>query len=160
MDSNDGNDRDQLDHLPALDPQAEYHQSQPIPNTATSAWQLSGGLNVFKEFVGPGKDAMHLLMRTVIKDENKVNDIIACIARYTRRHQWRHMAMLHQKLAATVSIHGRGRNDLLQAATGILSPYVVGMSMGETGKIKEPDQKTYSRDRQEYKGGEITSGDE
>ncbi len=56
-------------------------------------------------------------------------------------------------LAALVSVNGRGRSDLLQAATGILSPYVVGRSMGDTKETKEPD-KTYSRPRTEYKENE------
>jgi hypothetical protein len=75
-----------------------------------------------KEFVHPGKDPGELLMRCIFKDEREANAAILYLAKCEEFGLDRHKKILLHKLAASVSIKGVSRRELLQAVTGLLAP--------------------------------------
>lgn len=79
-----------------------------------------------KEFVHPGKDPGELLMRCVFKDEREANAAVLFLSKCEEFGLPRHKQLLLHKLAATTSIKGLSRRELLQAVTGIVAPALFG----------------------------------
>ncbi|GAI74214.1 unnamed protein product [marine sediment metagenome] len=78
--------------------------------------------SAIKEFVHPGKEPSELLMRCIFNDERQANAAILWLAKCDEFKLERHKKLLLHKLAASTSIKGRARKELLQAVTGILAP--------------------------------------
>lgn len=93
--------------------------------------------SAIKEFVHPGKEPSELLMRCVFKDERQANAAVLWLAKCEEFKLTRHKQLLLHKLAASTSIRGMGRKELLQAVTGILAPSLFGRGDGKKGKNEE-----------------------
>lgn len=94
--------------------------------------------NAIKEFVHPGKEAGELLMRIIFKDEREANAAVLYLSKCEEFKMERHRRLLLHRLAATVSIKGVGRNQLLQAVVGHLAPGVFSGD-GKKGKRREEE---------------------
>lgn len=93
--------------------------------------------SAIKEFVHPGKEPAELLMRCVFNDERQANAAILYLAKCEEFKLERHKKLLLHKLAASTSIKGTARKELLQAVTGILAPGYFGR--GDVKKEKQED---------------------
>ena len=93
--------------------------------------------SAIKEFVHPGKDPSELLMRCVFKDERQANAAVLWLAKCNEFKLERHKQLLLHKLAASTSIKGMARKELLQAVTGIIAPSLFGRGDGKKGKNEE-----------------------
>lgn len=82
--------------------------------------------SAIKEFVHPGKEPSELLMRCVFQDERQANAAVLYLAKCEEFKLERHKKLLLHKLAATTSIKGLARRELLQAVTGIIAPQLFG----------------------------------
>jgi len=79
--------------------------------------------NVAREFVHPGKQGNYedILMRTVFRDENQRNAAIIFLRKCEEFGLEDHIDMMVNWLAASVSVGGRARLELLQAITGVIA---------------------------------------
>lgn len=77
--------------------------------------------SVGRDLVHPGKDIYDLLMRTVFRDDNQRNDVVALLHKCEEFGLERHIDMLANWLAAAPSVDGRSRVELLQASTGVIA---------------------------------------
>jgi len=94
--------------------------------------------NAIKEFVHPGKEAGELLMRVVFKDEREANAAVLYLSKCEEFKMERHRRLLLHRLAATVSVKGVGRNQLLQAVVGHLA---AGSYSGDGKKGKRNEEE-------------------
>ena len=79
--------------------------------------------NMLKQFVHPGKgDPKELLMRCYFKDERERNAAVLYYAKCVEFDLKEEMEVLADWLAATVSVRGLSRRELLMGATGIIAP--------------------------------------
>lgn len=79
--------------------------------------------NMLKQFVHPGKgDPKELLMRCYFKDERERNAAVLYYAKCVEFDLPIEKAVLANWLAASVSVHGLARRELLMGATGIIAP--------------------------------------
>ena len=94
--------------------------------------------SAIKEFVHPGKEPSELLMRCIFKNEREANAAVLWLAKCDEFKLVRHKQLLLHKLAASTSIKGTARKELLQAVTGILAPGYFGRrDDGKKGKEEE-----------------------
>ena len=96
--------------------------------------------STIKEFVHPGKEPGELLMRCVFKDERELNAAVLWLAKCEEFKLERHKRLLLHKLAASTSIGGRARKELLQATTGIVAPVLYGEQRG-ADRGKQGDER-------------------
>lgn len=89
--------------------------------------------SAIKEFVHPGKGPSEVLMRVVFKDERQANASVLFLRKCDEFHMEGHKVLLLNRLCASVSIKGTGRNQLLQA--------VVGQLMAQLNGLKPPKYK-------------------
>lgn len=78
--------------------------------------------SVIVKFVQPGKDYKDLLMRTVFRDENERNAALTLLRQCEEFGLEEFVEMITDWLAASVSVRGRSRKEVLQATTGIVVP--------------------------------------
>lgn len=78
--------------------------------------------SVIREFVHPGKDPADLLMRCVFRDENERNAVLIFERKCEEFGLDDYLDMLTHWLAASVSVAGRSRKEVLQATAGIIVP--------------------------------------
>lgn len=78
--------------------------------------------SVIKEFVHPGKTPQDLLMRTVFRNENQRNAALRYLRKCEKFRMASHIIMLTNWLAASPSVEGRSRKEVLQATAGIIVP--------------------------------------
>ena len=78
--------------------------------------------SVIAKFVQPGKDYKDLLMRTVFRDENERNAALTLLRQCEEFGLEEFVEMITDWLAASVSVRGRSRKEVLQATTGIVVP--------------------------------------
>ncbi len=77
--------------------------------------------NAIREFVHTGKTYEDLLMRTVFRDDNQRNAVITFIHKCEKFGLEDKIDMMLNWLAASPSVGGRSRLELLQATTGIIA---------------------------------------
>jgi hypothetical protein len=77
--------------------------------------------NAIREFVHIGKTYEDLLMRTVFRDDNQRNAVITFIHKCEKFGLQDKIDMMLNWLAASPSVGGRSRLELLQATTGIIA---------------------------------------
>ena len=79
--------------------------------------------NMLKQFVHPGKgDPKELLMRCYFKDERERNAAVLYYAKCEEFDLPIEKGVLANWLAASVSVHGLARRELLMGSTGIIAP--------------------------------------
>jgi len=78
--------------------------------------------SVMKEFVHPGKDPGELLMRCNFKDERERNAAVLYLAKCREFVLAVEEKVLLSWLAATTSVRGLSRRELLMASSGIVAP--------------------------------------
>lgn len=78
--------------------------------------------SVIREFVHPGAEVADLLMRCVFRDENERNAVLIFERKCEEFGLNDYLEMLVHWLAASVSVQGRSRKEVLQATTGIIAP--------------------------------------
>lgn len=77
--------------------------------------------NVAREFVHIGKEYDDVLMRTVFRDDNQRNAVVTFIYKCEKFGLHSKLDMMFKWLAASPSVGGRSRLELLQATTGIIA---------------------------------------
>jgi hypothetical protein len=82
--------------------------------------------SVIKEFVHPGKDLRGLLMRTVFRDENERNAALIYLRKCEEFGLVEFVEMMRDWLAASVSVQGRSRKEVLMATSGVVVPDMYG----------------------------------
>ena len=103
--------------------------------------------NMLKQFVHPGKgDPKELLMRCYFKDERERNAAVLYYAKCEEFDLPIERGVLANWLAASVSVHGLARRELLMGATGIIAPTLY--EDGE-GKKKRRRQDTDGKEGNE-----------
>lgn len=78
--------------------------------------------SVIREFVHPGKNPQDLLMRCVFRDDNERNAALILLRKCEEFGLEEYIGMLTNWLAASVSVQGRSRKEVLQATAGIIVP--------------------------------------
>lgn len=78
--------------------------------------------SVIREFVHPGKDPREMLMRCVFRDDNERNAALIFLRKCEEFGLDDYVQMLTNWLAASVSVKGRSRKEVLQATAGIIVP--------------------------------------
>lgn len=101
--------------------------------------------NAAKLLVEPGKDALELIMRTVLKDENEANDAVMFYHKLKKFDLLsEYLETLLAWLASRVAIKGLARLDFLQANVGILAPQLrtgYGPKAAEKEKVKRDNKQ-------------------
>jgi len=90
--------------------------------------------NVLKEFVHPGKDPGEILMRCIFKDERERNAAVLYLAKCREFGLAVEEKVLLTWLAATTSVRGLSRRELLMAASGIVAPSLYGQNQKQFGR--------------------------
>jgi len=88
--------------------------------------------SIGKDFVHPGKTPEELLMRCIFKDEREANAAVIFLAKCEKFHLERKKKMLLNKLAASVSVNGISRKELLQVLSRIVVPALYGKAGAKT----------------------------
>ena len=98
--------------------------------------------NVIKEFVHPGKTCREMMMRTVFRDENERNDALIFLRKCEEFGLSEYIEMLINWLAASVSVGGRSRKEVLQATTGIIVPGLYSDTRRDRQRVGRDDERS------------------
>jgi len=90
------------------------------------------GENIFKDLLDPGKELDVNMLRSVIRDEKQLNNMVRAITRYETFGQSKHLKMLRLKVIGLAGISGYARTQAIMAYANVIAPDVILSLLGKS----------------------------